>query len=142
MRSPSSTSARPTPRRRSEGSTTSAFTSGCTHPANVPSSSATPHSCGSVSANWTSHSPCGDEDPDSSPAAIARWTDAVKAAASLATSPRVTSATAATTARGRRRTAGPSSSYCVGSGADGASSIGSDPDWVLGNAMTSRMFVW
>ena len=35
----------------------------------------------------------------------------------------------------------PSSSYWPGSGIDGASSIGSVPDWVLGNAMTSRMFV-
>ena len=36
----------------------------------------------------------------------------------------------------------PSSSYCPGSGIDGASSIGSVPDWVFGKAMTSRMFVW
>ena len=36
----------------------------------------------------------------------------------------------------------PSSSYCSGSGGDGASSIGSVPDWVLGKAMTSRMLVW
>ena len=36
----------------------------------------------------------------------------------------------------------PSSSYWPGSGIDGASSIGSLPDCVLGNAITSRMFVW
>ena len=35
----------------------------------------------------------------------------------------------------------PSSSYCPGSGIEGASSIRSVPDWVLGNAITSRMFV-
>ena len=35
----------------------------------------------------------------------------------------------------------PSSSYCPGSGIDGASSIGSVPDWVFGKAITSRMFV-
>ncbi len=48
---------------------------------------------------------------------------------------------------GRRSGAGtptkrrPSSSYWPGSGVDGASSIGSVPDWVFGKAMTSRMFV-
>ena len=36
----------------------------------------------------------------------------------------------------------PSSAYWPSSGADGASSIRSEPDWVLGKAMTSRMFVW
>ena len=35
----------------------------------------------------------------------------------------------------------PSSAYCSGSGGEGASSIRSVPDWVFGNAMTSRMFV-
>ena len=35
----------------------------------------------------------------------------------------------------------PSSSYWPGSGIDGASSIGSVPDWVFGKAITSRMFV-
>ena len=36
----------------------------------------------------------------------------------------------------------PSSWYWSSSGAEGASSIRSEPDWVLGKAMTSRMFVW
>src|SRR6185295_3320499 len=36
----------------------------------------------------------------------------------------------------------PSSAYWPGSGGDGASSIGSPPDCVFGNAITSRMFVW
>ena len=36
----------------------------------------------------------------------------------------------------------PSSSNCSVSGGEGASSIGSLPDWVLGKAMTSRMLVW
>ncbi len=36
----------------------------------------------------------------------------------------------------------PRSAYWPSSGAEGASSIRSDPDCVFGNAMTSRMFVW
>lgn len=35
----------------------------------------------------------------------------------------------------------PSSASCPGSGTDGASSMRSLPDWVFGNAITSRMFV-
>ena len=42
---------------------------------------------------------------------------------------------------GRPTKRSPSSSYWLGSGSDGASSIGSLPDWVLGKAMTSRMLV-
>ena len=53
----------------------------------------------------------------------------------------------AISARGRlrrhaRRTAARAPRTASAPGVDGASSIGSVPDWVLGKAMTSRMFVW
>ena len=45
-------------------------------------------------------------------------------------------------ARAGRRTAARARRTGPAPGADGASSIRSEPDWVFGNAMTSRMFVW
>ena len=76
--------------------------------------------------------------------AAARAINAPSAASSSRGQPpdRGPGARLASSGRARPRTAARAPAYCSGSGADGASSIGSVPDCVLGKAMTSRMFVW